>query len=101
MRCFMNKDTAILCVIGALLFIMMVSWIINLVRAAKNKRPLRWLGRVVYMSGILCINLNAIRSWRIYENSVGIIIAAHAIALFSILSALVRSERHRNENDKP
>lgn len=93
----MNQDTAILCVIGALLLIMMISWIINLVRAAKNKQPLRWLGRIVYISGILCIGLNAIRSWRIYENSAGIIIAAHAIALFSILSALIRSERQHNE----
>jgi len=93
----MNQDMAILCVIGALLLIMMISWIINLVRAAKNKQPLRWLGRIVYISGILCIGLNAIRSWRIYENSAGIIIAAHAIALFSILSALIRSERQHNE----
>lgn len=93
----MNQDTAILCAIGALLLIMMISWIINLVRAAKNKQPLRWLGRIVYISGILCIGLNAIRSWRIYENSAGIIIAAHAIALFSILSALIRSERQHNE----
>lgn len=93
----MNQDMAILCVIGALLLIMMISWIINLVRAAKNKQPLRWLGRIVYISGIFCIGLNAIRSWRIYENSVGIIIAAHAIALFSILSALIRSERQHNE----
>ena len=93
----MNQDRAILCVIGALLLIMMISWIINLVRAAKNKQPLRWLGRIVYISGILCIGLNVIRSWRIYENSAGIIIAAHAIALFSILSALIRSERQHNE----
>lgn len=93
----MNQDMAILCVIGALLLIMMISWIINLVRAAKNKQPLRWLGRIVYISGILCIGLNVIRSWRIYENSAGIIIAAHAIALFSILSALIRSERQHNE----
>ena len=93
----MNQDMAILCVIGALLLIMMISWIINLGRAAKNKQPLRWLGRIVYISGILCIGLNAIRSWRIYENSAGIIIAAHAIALFSILSALIRSERQHNE----
>ena len=93
----MNQDMAILFVIGALLLIMSVSWIINLVRAAKNKQPLRWLGRIVYISGILCIGLNAIRSWRIYENSAGIIIAAHAIALFSILSALIRSERQHNE----
>ena len=97
----MNQDMAILCVIGALLLIMMISWIINLVRAAKNKQPLRWLGRIVYISGILCINLNAIRSWQIYENSAGIIIAAHAIALFSILSALIRSERQHNEQSKP
>ncbi|AIW89084.1 MULTISPECIES: hypothetical protein [unclassified Treponema] len=97
----MNQDMAILCVIGALLLIMMISWIINLVRAAKNKQPLRWLGRIVYISGILCIGLNAIRSWRIYENSAGIIIAAHAIALFSILSALIRSERQHNEQSKP
>ena len=97
----MNQDMAILCVIGVLLLIMLVSWIINLVRAAKNKRPLRWLGRVVYISGILCIGLNAIRSWRIYENSAGIVIAAHAIALFSILSAFVRSERQHDEKDKP
>lgn len=97
----MNRDTAILYVIGALLLIMSVSWIINLVRAAKNKRPLRWLGRIVYISGILCVNLNAIRSWRIYENSAGIVIAAHVIALFSILAALVRSERHHGEKDKP
>lgn len=96
----MNQDTAILCVIGVLLLIMLVSWVVNLVRAAKNKRPLRWLGRIVYISGILCINLNAIRSWRIYENSVGIVIAAHAIALFSILSAFVRSERQHGEKDK-
>ena len=97
----MNQDMAILCVIGALLLIMMISWIINVVRAAKNKQPLRWLGRIVYISGILCINLNAIRSWQIYENSAGIIIAAHAIALFSILSALIRSERQHNEQSKP
>ena len=97
----MNQDMAILFVIGALLLIMMISWIINLVRAAKNKQPLRWLGRIVYISGILCIGLNAIRSWRIYENSAGIIIAAHAIALFSILSALIRSERQHNEQSKP
>ncbi|UTC50937.1 hypothetical protein [Treponema sp. OMZ 855] len=97
----MNQDMAILCVIGALLLIMMISWTINLVRAAKNKQPLRWLGRIVYISGILCIGLNAIRSWRIYENSAGIIIAAHAIALFSILSALIRSERQHNEQSKP
>lgn len=96
----MDQDTTILCIIGALLFIMLVSWIINLVRAAKDKRPLRWLGRIVYISGILCINLNAIRSWRIYENSPGIVIAAHAIALFSIVSAFVRSERQPDENDK-
>ena len=93
----MNQDMAILCVIGALLLIMMISWIINLVRATKNKQPLRWLGRIVYISGILCIGLNAIRSWRIYENSAGIVIAAHVIALFSILSALIRSERQHNE----
>jgi len=61
----MNNDTMILCIIGALLLIMSISWVINLVRAAKNKRPLRWLGRVVYISGIICIGLNAIRSWRI------------------------------------
>lgn len=97
----MDQDTTILCIIGALLFIMLVSWIINLVRAAKDKRPLRWLGRIVYISGILCINLNAIRSWRIYENSPGVVIAAHAIALFSIVSAFVRSERQPAENDKP
>ena len=97
----MNQDMAILCIIGVLLLIMSVSWIINLVRAAKNKRPLRWLGRVVYISGILCIGLNAIRSWRMYQNSAGIVIAAHAIALFSILSAFVRSERQRDEKDKP
>lgn len=97
----MNQDMAILFVIGVLLLIMSVSWIINLVRAAKNKRPLRWLGRVVYISGILCIGLNAIRSWRMYQNSAGIVIAAHAIALFSILSAFVRSERQRDEKDKP
>ena len=97
----MDQDTTILCIIGALLFIMLVSWIINLVRAAKDKRPLRWLGRIVYISGILCINLNAIRSWRIYENSPGIVIAAHAIALFSIVSAFVQSERKPDENDKP
>jgi len=97
----MDQDTTILCIIGALLFIMLVSWIINLVRAAKDKRPLRWLGRIVYISGILCINLNAIRSWRIYENSPGVVIAAHAIALFSIVSAFVRSERQPDENDKP
>ena len=96
----MDQDMTILCIIGALLFIMLVSWIINLVRAAKDKRPLRWLGRIVYISGILCINLNAIRSWRIYENSPGIVIAAHAIALFSIVSAFVRSERQPDENDK-
>ena len=96
----MNQDMAILCVIGVLLLIMSVSWIINLVRAAKNKRPLRWLGRVVYISGILCIGLNAIRSWRMYQNSAGIVIAAHAIALFSILSAFIRSERQHDEKDK-
>ena len=96
----MDQDTTILCIIGALLFIMLVSWIINLVRAAKNKHPLRWLGRMVYISGILCIGLNAIRSWRIYENSAGIVIAAHVIALFSILSAFIRSERQHDEKDK-
>ena len=96
----MNQDMAIFFVIGVLLLIMSVSWIINLVRAAKNKRPLRWLGRVVYISGILCIGLNAIRSWRMYQNSAGIVIAAHAIALFSILSAFVRSERQHDEKDK-
>ena len=100
MRCVMNNDTMILCIIGALLLIMSISWVINLVRAAKNKRPLRWLGHVVYISGTICIGLNAIRSWRIYENSAGVIIAAHAIALFSILSAFVRSERQHKEQSK-
>ena len=74
----MNQNTAILCVIGA---------------------PLRWLGRVVYISGIICIGLNAIRSWRIYEDSAGIVIAAHVIALFSILSAFIRSERQYDEKN--
>jgi|GEM_PF-546088 hypothetical protein len=95
----MNQNTAILCVIGALLLIMSISWIINLVRAAKNKHPLRWMGRVVYISGIICIGLNAIRSWRIYEDSAGIVIAAHVIALFSILSAFIRSERQYDEKN--
>lgn len=96
----MKENTVMLCAIGALLLIMLTAWIINLIRAAKNKSPLRWLGRVVYMSGIICVVLNAIRTWRSYENSAGIFIAAHAIALFSILSAFVRSERQHTEKDK-
>jgi len=96
----MKENTVMLCAIGALLLIMLMAWIINLVRAAKNKRPLRWLGRVVYISGIMCVGLNAIRSWHLYENSIGIFIAAHAIALFSILSAFIRSERQHDEKNK-
>lgn len=96
----MKENTIMLCIIGALLCIMLIAWIVNLVRAAKDKQPLRWLGRIVYISGIICVGLNAIRSWRIYENSAGIFIAAHAIALLSILSAFVRSERQSDEKDK-
>lgn len=96
----MKENTVMLCAIGVLLLIMLTAWIINLVRTAKNKHPLRWLGRIVYGSGILCVGLNAIRSWRLYESSIGIFIAAHAIALFSILSAFIRSERQHDEKDK-
>ena len=92
----MNQNTAILCVIGALLLIMSISWIINLVRAAKNKHPLRWLGRVVYISGIICIGLNAIRSWRIYEDSAGIVINRRLWAL-SFLKFGIRSIRRAAE----
>lgn len=95
----MKENTVMLCAIGALLLIMLTAWIINLVRAAKNKLPMRWLERVVYISGIICVGLNAIRSWRIYENSAGIVIAAHVIALFSILSAFIRSERQYDEKN--
>ena len=97
----MKENAVMLCAIGAFLLIMLTAWIINLVRAAKNKLPLRWLGRVVYGSGIICVGLNAIRSWRLYENSIGIFITAHAIALFSILSAFIRSERQYDEKNKP
>ena len=50
----MKENTVMLCAIGALLLIMLMAWIINLVRAAKNKRPLRWLGRVVYIRYHVC-----------------------------------------------
>jgi len=86
-----NRNTILFSLIIVFAVLMIICWIINLVRASKNKKPIPVLGHIVYISGMLCIILNAFRCWELYESSRGIFITAHAIALVSILSAFIRS----------
>lgn len=75
----------------------LLCWIINMILAKRKNENSVWLGRGVYMFGMLAVVLNAVRVWMLYDDSKGIMIAAHVVVLLSVVVSFFRMERE-NKN---
>ena len=83
-----------------LLALVVICWIGNLLVLARRQRPSLWLGRGVYLWGILCVVCNGARSVLVYEQYKGMFLLAHIIVLACILVAFARWESGRDGGDE-
>ncbi len=78
-----------------LLGLLVLCWVGNLVLLGLRNKPSVWLGRLVYVCGMLCTVCNAVRMARIYEQYRGMFILANVIAFVCIFIAFLRAEKGR------
>ena len=83
-------------ILGGLLLLCMV---VNIILTAKKGAPNKWLTRILYLSGIACVILSAVRIAIQNSGNSAMLIIACVIVLVSILISFWRSEHPVNSDE--
>ena len=95
-------STYLTCGVLALFGLVLLCWIVNMLLAKRKNQSSIWLGRGVYVFGMLAVALNAVRAWMLYDDSKWVMMAAHVVVLLSVVVAFVRMEKeHKNGHELP
>lgn len=73
-----------------LMAVVVLCWVLNLVRVARNKETSIWLNRGMYAAALAAVVLNAIRSGVVYEEKT--MLVANLVVLVCVVISLVRTE---------
>lgn len=80
--------------------ILALFFILNIIRAVRGKEASKVFTIGLHLSGIAAAVFNAVRVFRIYDDSRGVMLAANIIVIISLVISLMRSVRGTPEMDE-